>query len=123
MEDADFSPCLAEPNTPYATAMRAFVGAMATTGTDYTWTARLPVVLASEGLEHVEASGSVTFFAGASLQAEFWAAQWLDVKDRFALSGLLSTEALEEALISIGDPRMWFAGPMIVTAVGWVTHG
>jgi 2-polyprenyl-3-methyl-5-hydroxy-6-metoxy-1,4-benzoquinol methylase len=118
VEDADFSACLADPNRPYARAMRAFVQAMAVSGTDYDWTRQLPQALQASGLTRVEATGSVTYFQGGSIQAQFWAANWLDMEERFTAASLLTVGELEQALRVIADPSRWFIPPMVVSAIG-----
>jgi ubiquinone/menaquinone biosynthesis C-methylase UbiE len=120
IEDADFCPCAAVGGA-YGDVMAAFVAAMDMTGTDYGWTSRLPDIMNDADATVVEACGSIRFFAGASAEAEFWAANWLDVRDRLHSVGL-SDDTLEAGLGEAGEPRRWFPGPMVVRAVGTRTH-
>jgi 2-polyprenyl-3-methyl-5-hydroxy-6-metoxy-1,4-benzoquinol methylase len=112
IEDAEFSPCVAVSGA-YGDVMAAFVAAMTLTGTDYTWSLRLPEVMNGADAVVAEAGGLVRFFAGGSAEAEFWASNWLDVRDRFK-----SDAPLEAALDEASDSRRWFPGPMVVAAVG-----
>ena len=118
LEDVDFATCLADRHAPYARAMGAFVAAMAMTGTDYDWARRLPDVLQAIGLQRIDATGSGAFFRGASVQAQYWAAQWLDVEERLVSEGLLSADEVEDALRVVADPNRWFAPPLVVTVSG-----
>ncbi len=114
IEDAEFSPCVAD-GSAYGDAMSAFVAAMTRSGTDYSWALQLPEVLSRANVRLCEAVGQALFFAGASDEAKFWAANWFDVRDALTSVGL-SEAALEAAVAEADDSRRWFPGPMVVTA-------
>lgn len=102
----------------YVRALRAWIAALARTGTDYEWARSFPEPLVRCGLVDVGAEVDVPVLRGGSPVAEFWSLTIEFLRPRIVAAGDLSNGEIDDARALLADPAFWDLSPAFVGAWG-----
>jgi SAM-dependent methyltransferase len=106
------------PNPVYHRAMRAWVGSLAETGTDYEWGRCLPAHLQRQALQDIDGETSVPVLRGGSPVAEFWSLTLQFLLPKILDMRLATSEEIDAACALLVDPVFWDLSPAFVGAWG-----
>jgi SAM-dependent methyltransferase len=76
-------------------------------GIDYFIGRRLPAMLSTLGLEHVEATAETALYRGRSLWAQYWRQTVIELRPRLTASGHLDDRSIDAFLARCADPSWW----------------
>jgi SAM-dependent methyltransferase len=105
------------PNPVYEKAMRAWVGSLGKTGTDYEWGRCLPLHLQRRGLKEVGSETHVRVLRGGSPVAEFWSLSLEFLRPKIIEMELATAQEIDRARALLADPEFWDLSPAFVG--GW----
>lgn len=122
VEEPDFYPVhAAHAGAPplYAQFMDALTRAVvAATGRDCYWARGLPALLASHGLQDVQAAADVAVLHGGGPLARFYRLSGQQARQRVLDAGLIDAADYDAALALLDDPGLWAFGACTVAAWG-----
>jgi len=122
VEEPDFYPVhAAHAGSPplYAQFMDALTRAVvAATGRDCYWARGLPALLASHGLQDVQAAADVAVLHGGGPLARFYRLSGQQARQRVLDAGLIDAADYDAALTLLDDPGLWAFGACTVAAWG-----
>lgn len=117
LEEHDIFPVRGLATGHYARVWEAVARVVEQAGARSDWGRQLPHLLATHGLEEVNAEALAPLFRGASATAEFWTLSWQQIRPQLLACGA-EPEDLDRSMSDLQDPSQWFTAPAMVAVWG-----